>query len=61
MIYQQAAYEGQSKDYEFSAETMRTHWDSGYRDAHATLAHRDWLTMPTTHGGIVVHDVHRPD
>ena len=61
LIYQQAAYEGQAKDYEFSANTMRVHWDSGYRDAKATLAHRDWLTMPEEFGGIHIHDVHRPD
>ena len=61
LIYQQAAYEGQSKDYEFSAETMRVHWDSGYRDAKATLEHKEWLKMPEENGGIHVHDVHRPD
>jgi NTE family protein len=61
LIYHQAAYEGHSKDYEFSAETMRVHWDSGYRDAKATLSHRKWLVMPPELGGIHVHDVHRPD
>ena len=61
LIYQQAAYEGQAKDYEFSAGTMRAHWDSGYRDAKATLTHRDWLMMPEEFGGIHVHDIHRPD
>ncbi len=60
LIYQQAAYEGQSKDYEFSAETMRVHWEAGLRDAAATLAHKEWLKMPTEFGGIVVHDVHHP-
>ncbi len=59
LIYHQAAFEGQAKDYEFSAETMRLHWDSGYRDAKATLDHRAWLTMPEEFGGIRVHDVHR--
>lgn len=61
LIYQQAAYEGQAKDYEFSAATMRDHWDSGYRDAKATLAHKEWLAMPEEFGGIRVHDVHRPE
>jgi NTE family protein len=60
LIYQQAAYEGQAKDYEFSAETMRVHWDSGFRDAKATMAHKEWLKMPEAYGGIRVHDVHRP-
>jgi NTE family protein len=61
LIYQQAAYEGQAKDYEFSAQTMRVHWDSGYRDAKATLDRKAWLAMPPDAGGIRVHDVHRPE
>lgn len=61
LIYQQAAYEGQAKDAEFSSGTMLVHWDSGYRDAKATLAHKEWLTMPEEFGGIRVHDVHRPN
>ncbi len=60
LIYQQAAYEGQSKDYEFSAETMRVHWDAGLRDAAATVARKEWLRMPEAFGGIVVHDIHHP-
>lgn len=60
LIYQQATFEGQAKDYEFSAGTMRLHWDSGYRDAKATLAHKEWLEMPEKFGDIVVHDVHHP-
>ena len=61
LIYQQMAYEGQAKDYEFSGTSMREHWDSGFRDTERTLRHKDWLRMPTTDGGIVVHDVHRLD
>ena len=59
LIYQQAAYEGQARDYEFSATSMRAHWDSGYRDTQATLRHKDWLTMPTEADGVVMHDIHR--
>jgi NTE family protein len=61
LIYQQRAYEGQAKDYEFSATSMRDHWDSGYRDTRATLKRKQWLTMPPRDSGIVVHDIHRPD
>ncbi len=32
MIYQQKAYEGDSKDHEFSATSMREHWLSGLED-----------------------------
>jgi len=59
MIYQQKAYEGDSKDYDFSATSMREHWQSGLDDTRRTLMRRDWLAMPEEGKGIVVHDVHR--
>ena len=59
LIYQQKAYEGHAKDYEFSGTSMREHWQSGYEDTKRTLNHRDWLRMPMEGAGIVVHDVHR--
>lgn len=59
MIYQKAAYEGQAKDYEFSALSMREHWDAGYRDTERTLRHKTWLQIPSEEEGLVVHDVHR--
>jgi NTE family protein len=61
LIYQQTAYETQSKDYEFSAASMREHWQGGYLDTVRTLRHRDWLNVPEGDSGIVVHDVHRLD
>ena len=59
LIYQQKTYEGDSKDYEFSATSMREHWHSGLEDTRRTLKRRDWLAMPAAGMGIVVHDVHR--
>ena len=59
LIYQQTAYEGQAKDYDFSSTSMREHWDSGYRDTARTLQHKDWLTMPAEDQGVVMHDIHR--
>jgi NTE family protein len=59
LIYQQKAYEGDSKDHEFSATSMREHWQSGLEDTRRTLKRRDWLALPETGMGIVVHDVHR--
>ena len=61
MIYQQAAYEGQSKIFEFSGTSMREHWESGYRDTNRTLRRKTWLAMPGADMGIAVHDVHRAD
>jgi NTE family protein len=59
LIYQQKAYEGDSKDYDFSGTSMREHWMSGLEDTRRTLMRRDWLAMPAEGMGIVVHDVHR--
>jgi NTE family protein len=58
LIYQQKAYEGHAKDFEFSGTSMREHWQSGYEDTKRTLQHRDWLVIPPPGGGIVTHDVH---
>jgi NTE family protein len=61
IIYQQKAYEGHAKDYEFSGTSMREHWQSGYEDTKRTLKRKEWLTMPPAGSGIVVHDVHREE
>ena len=61
LIYQQAAYETQAKDYEFSAASMREHWNSGYSDTKRTLRHRDWLEVSERDAGVSVHDIHRTD
>jgi NTE family protein len=58
LIYQQKAYEGHAKDFEFSGTSMREHWQSGYEDTKRTLKHEDWLAIPPPGGGIVTHDVH---
>ena len=60
LIYQQMAYEGQAKDYDFSATSMREHWQAGLRDTQRTLRHREWLTTKGRNG-ITVHDVHRAE
>jgi NTE family protein len=61
LIYQQAAYETQAKDYEFSAASMREHWNSGFLDTKRTLRHRDWLEVSESDAGLSVHDIHRVD
>jgi NTE family protein len=61
LIYQQAAYETQAKDYEFSAASMHEHWSSGYLDMQRTLRHRDWLEVSDGDDGLSVHDIHRVD
>ena len=59
IIYQQKAYEGHAKDYEFSHTSMREHWQSGCEDTRRTLKRQEWMTMPAPGAGVVVHDVHR--
>jgi NTE family protein len=56
LIYRSAAYEGQSKDYEFSRRTMEDHWRAGYADATTTLAHPEIFALPTTAQGVAVYD-----
>ena len=46
LIYQQKAYEGHAKDYEFSGTSMREHWQSGHRGHQAHPEAQDWLAMP---------------
>jgi NTE family protein len=59
MIYQQEAYEGQSRDFEFSRASMLEHWEAGLRDTTATLRRREWLNLPDAETGVLVHDVHQ--
>ena len=58
LIYQQKAYEGDAKDYEFSRISMKEHWLTGYYDTCNTLHHQDWLKFNGT-GGIRSFDIHR--
>src|ERR1700722_3208797 len=59
LIYQQKAYEGTAKDYEFSRLSMKDHWRAGYYDTRNTLAHKDWLTVTTSDTAITTYDIHR--
>lgn len=61
LIYQQKEWEGMGKDYEFSPQTMATHWTSGLDDIRASLAHPDWLRLPPEGKEFVTHDRHRTE
>jgi NTE family protein len=60
LVYRSPSYEGQSKDYEFSRQTMEDHWAAGRRDAEATLAHPEVLTLPTGPNAVHVYDFLSP-
>ena len=59
LIYQQKSYEGNARDYEFSADSMHEHWKNGHEDTVSTLKRKDWLEMPPKTVGVITHDVHR--
>lgn len=58
LIYQNKHTEGHYKDYEFSAETMRLHWNTGLHDMHETLECEGCLDMPEEGENFVTFDVH---
>ena len=57
LIYRAKAYEGNSKDYEFSRRTMEEHWSSGYNDAVRTLRHPEVLQRPKGRDGVLTFDL----
>jgi len=59
LIYQDKAWEGLSKDYEFSPQSMHEHWSSGLLDIQQTLDHTEWLELPPEGKEFVTHDCHR--
>jgi NTE family protein len=57
LIYRARAYEGHSKDYEFSRLAMTEHWRAGYHDALKTLRHPEVLERPATIDGVFTFDL----
>jgi NTE family protein len=57
LIYRARAYEGYSKDYEFSRLSMEEHWKAGFNDTMRTLRHKEILHMPTNNNGIMTYDL----
>ncbi len=51
LVYRAKQYEGDSKDYEFSFESMEDHWQAGYHHTVRTLRHREVLERPTNCAG----------
>jgi NTE family protein len=61
LIYHSPTYEGESKDYEFSRQTMEDHWRTGYENARRTLTHPEVLSLPSDPSGVAVYDfTHEP-
>lgn len=59
LIYRSKQYEGDSKDYEFSRQSMEDHWRAGYHDTVRTLRHPEVLERPKNLEGVATFDLAR--
>jgi NTE family protein len=59
LIYRQASYELESKDYEFSRASVLEHWRSGQRDMRDTVEHPEWLKSSGLGEGVTQYDLTR--
>ena len=57
LIYRSKNYESSSKDYDFSHVAMVEHWESGVRDVHLSMRHKDWLDQPQSGETMVTYDL----
>ncbi|HEX5125582.1 MAG TPA: patatin-like phospholipase family protein [Rhodocyclaceae bacterium] len=57
LIYRQNRFELESKDYEFSRNTVLEHWAAGQRDMRRTIEHPDLLTRSNVDDGVTVYDL----
>jgi NTE family protein len=57
LIYRARKYEGDSKDYEFSRQSMEEHWRAGYHDTVRTLRHPKVLERPRDRSGLFIFDI----
>ena len=59
LIYRQASFELESKDYEFSRVSVLEHWQAGQRDLHDTITHPEWLKSSGVDEGVTQYDLIR--
>jgi NTE family protein len=59
LIYRQASWELESKDYEFSRASVLEHWRAGARDMADTIAHPEWLQSSGSGEGVTQYDLTR--
>ena len=57
LIYKSKNYENSSKDYDFSRVAMAEHWESGVRDVHLSMRHKEWLERPQSGETMVTYDL----
>jgi NTE family protein len=56
LIYRKRPYEGGSKDYEFSRQTMLEHWAAGFADVEHCFATQGEKLRRAAHPGVMVID-----
>jgi len=61
LIYRSKAYEGNTKDYEFSRGSMEDHWSAGYEDALRALSHKRIFARPDRADGYFSFDFAEAD
>ena len=61
LIYRKQPYEGGSKDFEFSRQTMTEHWASGVADVKRTLDRHPEIFAVADNTGVRVIDAGRQD
>jgi NTE family protein len=59
MIYGKAAYELESKDYEFSRASVLEHWRAGQSDMCDTITHPEWLKFSGLDDGVTQYCARR--
>ena len=57
LIYRSKSYESSSKDYDFSHVGVVEHWNSGARDVHLSMRHKDWLERPQSGETMMTYDL----
>jgi NTE family protein len=60
LIYRAQQYEGDSKDYEFSRQSMEDHWLAGYHDTVRSLRYPEILERPQNPEGVFIFDIDQP-
>ncbi|HEX7775289.1 MAG TPA: patatin-like phospholipase family protein [Parvibaculum sp.] len=59
LIYRRQRYETQSRDYEFSRNSVMEHWKSGGNDVRRTLRQKVWIERERPEHGVAVFDLTR--
>ena len=57
LIHRTAAFESQSKDYEFSRLSVEEHWEAGRNDVRRTMRHKDWTSRAKPTQGVTIFDL----